>query len=301
MSKYYKKCFLPFTIPAIIFYVMVIFIPFVLGLVYSFTAWKGSYFADSKGRSTSMSNSFVGFKNYIQSFENPQFVKAFIYTVAYTAVAVIAINLVAIVLALMLDKLLHSAGIFRTVYFIPNLLGGIALGYIWKIIFQEVYPIIFGPNGVIPVSCLNYMLQNRWSALFALAIMMTWQMAGYMIVIYTAGLNNIPKNLYEAASIDGANSFQRFKTVTVPMLMPTFTVVFFLTMANSFKLLDQNVALTNGDFDTRLLAMQICRMTQDFHPANYGQAQAQAVIFFVVTALITLFQVYLTKKREIEV
>ena len=125
------------------------------------------------------------------------------------------------------------------------------------------------------------MTQDNTKALFALAILVTWQMAGYMMIIYITGLNNIPYDLYEAAEIDGASTFQRFRVITLPMLMPAFTVVFFLTLANCFKLLDQNIALTDGAFGTRMLATQILRTIKDTTPPNYGQAQAQAVIFFV--------------------
>jgi raffinose/stachyose/melibiose transport system permease protein len=184
---------------------------------------------------------------------------------------------------------------------LPNLLGGLALGFIWQIIFQNVYPLIFGTNGILHIEFLNNMLQDRWKALFALAIMVTWQMAGYMMIIYVAGLNNIPSDLYEAAKIDGATAIQRFKVITMPMLMPAFTVVFFLTLANSFKLLDQNIALTNGNFNTRLLATQILKTINDSAPPNYGQAQAQAVIFFIAVAIVTLIQVNFTKKREVEI
>ena len=156
------------------------------------------------------------------------------------------------------------------------------------------------PNSVragIPLanSILQNMTQDNTKALFALAILVTWQMAGYMMIIYITGLNNIPYDLYEAAEIDGASTFQRFRVITLPMLMPAFTVVFFLTLANCFKLLDQNIALTDGAFGTRMLATQILRTIKDTTPPNYGQAQAQAVIFFVLIAVVTLIQVLLRK------
>lgn len=301
MDKYYKKWFFPFALPSMILYIAVVMVPFLVGLLYSFTSWKGSYFANVEtGHKDSILNSFVGFKNYIQAFQNSEFTSAFIYSVVFTLVAVVLVNIIALILALMINKLMHGAGLFRTTFFLPNLLGGLALGYIWQIIFQNVYPLLFGPNGSIPIPFFNNMLQDRWQALFALAIMVTWQMAGYMMIIYVTGLNNIPGDLYEAAEIDGASPFQRFRVITVPMLMPAFTVVFFLTLATSFKLLDQNLALTNGDFSTRLLATQILKTVNDTAPPNYGQAQAQAVIFFIVIAIVTLFQVNFTKKREVE-
>ena len=136
--------------------------------------------------------------------------------------------------------------------------------------------------------------------MFAIVIVYTWQMAGYMMLIYTNGLNGVPSDLTEAAAIDGANVFQRFRHITVPMLMPSFTIVFFLTLSKSFMLLDPNVALTDGKFNTRLLAMQILRITQDTNPPDYGMAQAQAVVFFLLIATITLIQVRITSSKEVE-
>ena len=136
--------------------------------------------------------------------------------------------------------------------------------------------------------------------MFALVILVTWQMAGYMMLIYTTGLNNIPKDLSEAAAIDGAGVWQRFKNITVPMLMPSFTIVFFLTLSKCFMLLDPNVALTDGNFNTRLLATQILRTTKDTNPPDYGLAQAQAVVFFILIAVVSLTQVAVTKKKEVE-
>ena len=136
--------------------------------------------------------------------------------------------------------------------------------------------------------------------MFALVILVTWQMAGYMMLIYTTGLNNIPKDLSEAAAIDGAGVWQRFKNITVPMLMPSFTIVFFLTLSKCFMLLDPNVALTDGNFNTRLLETQILRTTKDTNPPDYGLAQAQAVVFFILIAVVSLTQVAVTKKKEVE-
>lgn len=190
---------------------------------------------------------------------------------------------------------------YRTVFFMPNMLGGLAMGYVWQFIFQVVYTdLIFSPDGLLHLEFMRYMTQDPVKALFALVIMTTWQSAGYMMLIYIGGLNSIPSDLYEAAAIDGAGPVRRFFKVTLPLLMSSITVVLFLTLANSFKLLDQNLALTNGDFDTRMLALQILRTTRDTQPPNYGVAQAQAVIFFLIVAAISLIQVYVTRSREVE-
>ena len=184
---------------------------------------------------------------------------------------------------------------------LPNLLGGLTLGFIWSFIYEIVFSkILFGPEGLIHIEALCYMTQDSTKNLFALAFLAVWQMAGYMMMIYINGLNNIPKDIYEAASIDGSTGAHTFFKITVPMLMPSITIVFFLTLANCFKMLDQNVALTNGNFNTRLLALQILNTTQDYTPPNYGLAQAQAVIFFVLIAAVSLVQLSITKKREVE-
>lgn len=298
MDKFYKKWFFPLAGLSIILFVMVILIPFIMGVLYSFTSWRGTYFAGG-----SLMDSFVGIDNYINAFNTEKFTKAFIYTLKFTVVAVISINVVALALALMVTNITKASGLYRAIYFVPNLLGGLALGYIWQFIFQIVFSqILFGEGdkGIIAIPFFQDMLQDNTKALFALAILVTWQMAGYMMIIYVTGLNNIPTDLYEAASIDGANAVQKFFTITVPMLMPSFTVVFFMTLGNCFKLLDQNVALTDGNFDTRMLATQILKTTRDTNPPDYGMAQAQAVIFFVLIATVSLIQVSITKKREVE-
>lgn len=298
MDKFYKKCFFPLAGLSIILFVMVILIPFITGVLYSFTSWRGTYFAGG-----SLMDSFVGIDNYIKAFNTEKFTKAFIYTLKFTVVAVISINVVALALALMVTNITKGSGVYRAIYFVPNLLGGLALGYIWQFIFQIVFSqILFGEGdkGIISIPFFQDMLQDNTKALFALAILVTWQMAGYMMIIYVTGLNNIPTDLYEAASIDGCNAIQKFFNITVPMLMPSFTVVFFMTLGNCFKLLDQNVALTDGNFDTRMLATQILKTTRDTNPPDYGLAQAQAVIFFVLIATVSLIQVSITKKREVE-
>ena len=296
MEKYYKKRFWPLAAPAIILYIMVILIPFVLGVTYSFTAWRGTYFAGADH----WWQALVGFENYAKAFHTKKFMEAFLYTIKFTVVAVIVINVVSLAMALLANNI-KGAGIFRTIYFLPNLLGGLALGYIWSFIFEIVFSqILFGETGFLSIPALTNMTQDNTKALFALVMLVTWQMAGYMMIIYTAGLNNIPTELNEAASIDGATKIQQFFHITVPMLMPSFTVVFFMTLANCFKLQDQNIALTDGNFGTRMLALQILRTTRDTSPPDYGLAQAEAVIFFVLIATVSLIQVNATKKKEVE-
>lgn len=215
--------------------------------------------------------------------------------------AVIAVSVAGLVMAMMISVLRKGSGVYRTIFFMPNLLGGLALGFIWQFIFQIVYSkMLFGEEGLFHIPFLTNMTQDSTKTLVALVIMVVWQMAGYMMLIFVAGINNISSDLYEAASIDGAGAFTKFRKITLPMLMPSFTIVLFLTLSNCFKLLDQNVALTDGNFNTRLLALQILRTTKDTRPPDYGLAQAQAVIFFILIAIVGLIQVSYTKKKEVE-
>ena len=297
MEKYYKKWFKILNIPAAILFVVVILVPFIMGMAYSFTAWRGSYFKGSEH----WYGALVGFKNYIKVFHSQKFITSFIYTIKFTIVAVVVKNVVSLGMALMVRKVGKGKGFFRTVFFFPNLLGGLAMGFIWSFIFQNVYSLmLFGEDSPIHIPFLCDMLQDPNKAVFAMAIMATWQTAGYLMLIYLNGLNNIPEDLYEAASIDGATAWQKFRHITVPMLMPAFTIVFFLTLSSSFKMLDENLALTGGDFGTRMLSLQILLTTRENTPPNYGMAQAQAVIFFILIAVVSIVQVIVTKRKEIE-
>ena len=297
MEKYYKKWFKILNIPAAILFVVVILVPFIMGVAYSFTAWRGSYFKGSEH----WYGALVGFKNYIKVFHSQKFITSFIYTIKFTIVAVVVKNIVSLGMALMVRKVGKGKGFFRTVFFFPNLLGGLAMGFIWSFIFQNVYSLmLFGEDSPIHIPFLCDMLQDPNKAVFAMAIMATWQTAGYLMLIYLNGLNNIPEDLYEAASIDGATAWQKFRHITVPMLMPAFTIVFFLTLSSSFKMLDENLALTGGDFGTRMLSLQILLTTRENTPPNYGMAQAQAVIFFILIAVVSIGQVLVTKRKEIE-
>lgn len=297
MEKYYKKWFKILNIPAIILFVVVILVPFIMGVAYSFTAWRGSYFKGSEH----WYGALVGFKNYIKVFHSQKFITSFVYTIKFTVVAVVIKNIVSLGMALMVRKVGKGKGFFRTVFFFPNLLGGLAMGFIWSFIFQNVYSLmLFGEDSPIHIPFLCDMLQDPNKAVFAMAIMATWQTAGYLMLIYLNGLNNIPEDLYEAASIDGATAWQKFRHITVPMLMPAFTIVFLLTLSSSFKMLDENLALTGGDFGTRMLSLQILLTTRENTPPNYGMAQAQAVIFFILIATVSIIQVIVTKRKEIE-
>ncbi|MDR3334611.1 MAG: sugar ABC transporter permease [Treponema sp.] len=300
----YDKWFGPLVAPALILFALVIILPFIVGILNSFVVWRGSYYFNpvTRTRAASPIEAFVGFANYKAAFQDVRFTRSLWYTVRFTLIAVLILNVVSLCLALLVTRITDTlAGVFRTIFFLPNMLGGLALGYIFQFVFQIIFTdLLFGPEGIIHIEAMRYMTQDSTKALFAIALLYTWQSAGYMMLIYITGLNAIPKDFYEAASIDGSSPWHTFWKITVPMLMPSFTIVFFMTLSGSFKLLDQNVALTNGDFNTRMIAFQILRTVQDTNPPDYGKAQAQAVIFFVIIAVISLTQVYLTKKKELE-
>lgn len=296
MDRFYKKWFFPLILPALICYMAAVGIPFITGIAYSFTSWRGTYFAGG-----SFWESFVGFDNYAKVFTGGKFLYSLGYTALYTVVAVVLLNVVALGMALLINSITKGAGVLRTILFMPKMLGGLAMGFVWQFIFQVIFTdILFGPNGVVHVEFLTYMTQNPVKALFALGIMNTWSMAGYLMLMYVIGLNSIPGDVYEAASIDGANSIQTFFKIRLPLLMPSITISLFLVISDSFKMLDQNVALTNGDYNTRMLALQILRTIKDSNPPNYGVAQAQSVIFFLIVATISIIQVSITRKKEVQ-
>lgn len=297
MDQYYKKRLIPLTLPAFILFIAIVFVPFVIGVLYSFTGWRGTYFVGGGA----WYDAFVGFDNYAKVFKSQKFIDALVYTIVFTLTALVIINIVSLVMALLVNVVHKGSGAYRTIYFVPNLLGGLALGYIWQFVFEIIFSkMLFGGNSVLQIPLFQNMLQNKWKAMFALIIVVTWQWAGYMILIYTVGLNNISKDYLEAAEIDGANKWQSFWKIRFPLLMPSFTIVLFLVLSRCFMLLDQNVALTDGNFGTRLLATQILRTTKDTNPPDYGLAQAQAVVFFVIIAVISVIQVKITSSKEVE-
>ena len=305
MERYLKKWFWPLMAPAILLFSFVIVVPFVTGVLYSFTNWRNTYFwagSINEGHKVDhWTHSFVGFKNYIKMLQSEDFLNSLFYTFAFALTAVIMISIVALLLSLMLSSINKHSNFLRAVYFMPNMLSGLALGFIWQFIFEIVYTkVLFGPNSILHISFLCDMTHDKWKALFALAFVATWQMAGYMVLILTNGLNNISQDLYEAAEMEGSNFWGRFKNITLPMLMPAFTVVFFLSLAYCFKVFDLNVALTNGDFGARLISLDIIK-TIDKSYRNYGLAQAEAVIFFVIVAVITLVQMRKIRNKEVEI
>lgn len=203
MEKFYKRWFRVLVIPAVILFIVVIIVPFIMGITYSFTVWRGSYFKGAEN----WWGALVGQKNYMKVFRSEKFLSALVFTLKFTVAAVIMKNIASLGMAMMVKKAGVGKGFFRTVYFFPNLLGGLAMGFVWSFIFQNIFSLVlFGGDSPLKIPFLCDMLQDPDKAIFAMAIMATWQSAGYMLLIYLNGLNNIPDDLYEAASIDGATA-----------------------------------------------------------------------------------------------
>lgn len=277
--KSMKKYSPIFVLPTFAAFLIGFIIPFIMGIYLSFC--KFTTVTDAK---------LVGFSNYLKVFQDPTFVHALWYTALFTVVSVITINVFAFTIAMLLTKAMKGTNIFRTVFFMPNLIGGIVLGYIWQLIL----------NGIL----LHFDRTLTYSATYGfwgLVVLMNWQQIGYMMIIYIAGIQNIPGELIEAAKIDGASKWQILKNVTIPMLMPSITICSFLTLTNGFKLFDQNMALTGGapSEKSQMLALNIF---DTFYGRTgwEGVGQAKAVIFFILVAAIALIQLRATRSKEVQ-
>jgi raffinose/stachyose/melibiose transport system permease protein len=278
-----------FVIPSLFIFVNVVIIPFIMGVVYSFTDWDGFAFKGS---------SFVGLKNYIDAFDDGKFAISFGRTTLYTIVMVMLVNIVGLGLALLVTSKLKSRNLLRGIYFLPNLIGGLILGFIWQFVFTKFFEQL---GKVTHTSKLFFdWLDNPTAAFWAMIVVGVWQMAGYVMVIYIASIESISDEVMEAADIDGANSWTKFRKITLPLITPAFTISLFVTLSNSFKQYDTNLSLTNGGpyGSTELITMNI--FTTAFNYNKFAQAQAKAIIFFLVIMVITVVQVYTTKKREVE-
>jgi raffinose/stachyose/melibiose transport system permease protein len=278
MEKSLKKYFLFFVGPTLIAFLIAFVIPFVAGIVLSFA------------RFTTMTDiSWVGFNNYIRAFSNSEFVNALKFSAMFTVVSVIIINVVAFALALLLTRGLTGTNVFRTMIFMPNLIGGIVLGYIWQFII----------NGFLSVFGVTITVDAKYG-FWGLVILSNWQFIGYMMIIFIAGIQNIPGDVLEAAVIDGAGPFTTLRKITLPLVMPSITITLFMTIANSFKMFDQNQAITAGapGKETTMVALDIYN-TFYSRVGWEGVGQAKALMFFLVVVVITLVQLSITRRKEI--
>jgi raffinose/stachyose/melibiose transport system permease protein len=287
-----------FLLPSVFAFCMVIIIPFFMGIYYSFTNWNAI---------TGTTVEWVGLKNYTAIKSDITFLHSFLVTVAYAVMNIAVLNICAFFMALLVTGKLKFKGVYRAGFFMPNLIGGIILGYIWQFIFNNAIPSFGSLIGSVWLK-ENQFLANQYLALLAIVIVSTWQYAGYIMMIYVAAIQGIPDSLLEAAEIDGASYWQRLKHITFPLVAPAFTVSMFLTLINSFKQFDVNYALTAGGPSGMFMDRAI--MTNEFLALNIyqtafayrqlAQGQAKAIIFFLVIAVISLIQVRANKKREVE-
>ncbi|WP_407727872.1 carbohydrate ABC transporter permease [Pygmaiobacter massiliensis] len=254
-------------------------LPFIMGIYLSFCEFT-----------TVTDGKFVGLKNYIKVFQDATFLHSLWFTVLFTIVSVIAINVLAFAVAMLMTKGIRGTNVFRTVFFMPNLIGGIVLGYIWQLIF----------NGILQYFSRTLTYSPKYG-FWGLVILICWQQIGYMMIIYIAGLQSIPGDLYEAAEIDGCTKRQTLFKITIPMSMPSITICTFLTLTNGFKLFDQNLALTAGQPSnkTEMLALNI--FSTFYSRVGWeGVGQAKAVIFFIIVVAIALIQLRLTRSKEVQ-
>lgn len=279
MQKAIKRYFPLFALPTLIAFCIGFIIPFVMGIYLAFCEF-----------STVTNAKVTGLRNFVMVFQDQTFLHALGFTVLFTIVSMLTINVLAFTVANMLTKGFKGTNLFRTIFFMPNLIGGIVLGYIWQLIL----------NGILS-SFGRTLTFDASYGFWGLVVLMNWQQIGYMMIIYIAGIQNIPKELIEAAKIDGATKWQILKKVTIPMVMPSITICTFLTLTNSFKLFDQNLALTAGapSNKSEMLALNIYN-TFYGKPGFEGVGQAKAVLFFLMVAVIAVIQLRMTRSREVQ-
>ena len=282
MQKALKKYFPIFVLPTLAAFTIGFIVPFIEGIYLSFCKF------------TTVNNAkWVGISNYVTALKDESFMYSFWFTVAFTVVSTITINLLAFAVALVLTRGIKGTNVFRTVFFMPNLIGGIVLGYIWNILINCVLSLVEQP----------LLGLNTPAGYWGLIILMAWQQVGYMMIIYIAGLQSVSPDLLEAAAIDGANSWQTLVKIKLPMVMSSVTICLFLTLTNSFKLFDQNLSLTGGEPNhaTEMLALNIYNtFYARSGPQWKGIGQAKAVVFFVVVVIIALVQLKATSSKEVQ-
>lgn len=282
MHKALKRYSPIFVLPTLLAFIIGFIVPFAQGLYLSFCKF------------TTVDNAkWVGVANYNVILKDASFLNSFKFTILFAVVSIILINVIAFGLALLLTKELRGTNIFRTVFFMPNLIGGIVLGYIWQILI----------NCILSLANKPLLALNSSAGYWGLIILMCWQQIGYMMIIYIAGLQNVPSDLVEAAEIDGANAWDVLWKIKLPMVMSSVTICVFLTLTNSFKLFDQNLALTGGDpnHSTEMLALNIYQTFYARAGALFkGYGQAKAVIFCILVIAISMLQLKLTKSKEVQ-
>ena len=285
-----------FLLPTLIAFLMVIIIPFIFGIYYSFTDWQG----------TGAVNKVVGFENYKAIFQDPGFLHSFLVTLLFTVLNIITVNVVAFLISLLVTSEIRGRNVYRAGFFVPNLIGGIVLGLVWQFIFSNILPSVGQALGLPTLS--KSLISNKDTVMFTMVTVNTWQYAGYIMLIYVAAIQGISKSVMEAAEVDGARYWTRVTRIQIPLMANAFTISLFLTLTNSFKMYDVNVALTNGGPVTvfmnkpvqasELLALNIYNTAFKYN--NMAQGQAKAVLFFIVLTIFSVIQVSWNKSKEVE-
>ncbi|MFR3286887.1 MAG: carbohydrate ABC transporter permease [Enterococcus casseliflavus] len=277
----------PFLLPAVIAVCAIVIVPFVIGIYYSFTKWDG----------ISVST-FVGLDNFKRILSDKEFMNSLWFTLKFSVVTVALINLVGLGLALIVTKGFRGSSILRTVFFMPNLIGGLILGFIWQFVFVKAFSAI---GTAVGVEVLNGWLSTPTTGFWGMVLMVVWQYAGYIMVIYVAFLQGVDESLLEAASLDGASEWQQMLQIKLPMIRPAFTISLFMSLSFCFKIYDQNLALTSGGpfKSTTMVAMNIVNTA--FSQREMGLAQAKGMIFFLILTIISVTQVFLSSRKEVEV
>ncbi|GAM70140.1 multiple sugar ABC transporter [Vibrio sp. JCM 19236] len=280
------KDFFTFAFIPLFAFTTVLLIPFIMGVVLTFTNWNGFTIGE-----------FVGFQNYINAVTDESFIKIFSTTLKYVFFCLVFTNVIGFGLALLITSGIKGQNGLRSAFFMPNLIGGILLGFIWQFTFNRIFITVGDLTGF--ELLLAPWLSDPDKAFWAMVIVTVWQMSGYMMLIYIAGIMGVQKSLLEAASIDGASKSQILRSIKIPMMMQSFTICLFLTLKNAFMMFDVNLALTKGGpyRSTELLTLNI--YNEAFLYQNYGTAQAKAIILFLIVVLVAVAQVYFTKKREV--
>lgn len=279
MEKAIKKYWPVFLVPTLVSFLIGFIVPFILGVWLSFCDFT-----------TVTDAQFTGIENYLRAFQDTIFQHAFWYTALFAIVSLLVINVIAFALALALTQKMRGTNLFRTVFFMPNLIGGIVLGYIWQLIF----------NGILAQYSQAISL-DEWYGFAGLVILVSWQQIGYMMIVYIAGLQSIPTDVLEAAEVDGAGPWERLKSVIIPMMMPSITICTFLSITNGFKLFDQNLSLTAGE-PSKLSELLALNIYNTFYGRTgwEGVGQAKAVIFCLVVVTIGLIQLRVTRSKEVQ-
>ncbi|TXC89858.1 sugar ABC transporter permease [Metabacillus litoralis] len=275
--------------PALLFFILIQIIPFIMGVYYSFTSWNG----------VSSVVEWVGLDNYIKIFtDDKKFFNSFMFTTKFMLAAVLISNIIGFGLALLLNAALKTKNILRTVFFIPNVIGGLLLGFIWQFIFVKGFASLGNMTGI--GFFKQPWLGDETTAFWGIVIVFAWQISGYMMVIYVAALQGLDTSLLEAARMDGASSLDMLTKIIVPLILPAFTICFFLTISMAFKIFDLNISLTGGGPFNSTESVAINIYQEAFQNNRYGLGTAKSILFFLIVAVFTTFQVMFTKKREVE-